>query len=221
MGRFVRMSSVFEACVHHRPVLINQISFNVQHVSREMKQWLCGGPTPACVTVIDSSLHSARTWNQRPDTDAMRRAEGRHIRYQLILRCIPGTEPTVSGLVHFVLYCKVRGSDLLSGRCPVNCRSELEQNGTKTCMGVKVIIFWFMDQLWFGLKGINSTLYDMDWFQLEWSQHVFTLNKSMDLLKLLWWFHCDFTIWLSFLLQIFHTIRCHWIIHSGSLNLGF
>lgn len=110
----------------------------------------------------------------------------------------PGTEPTVSGLVHFVLYCKVRGSDLLSGRCPVNCRSQLEQNGTKTCMGVKVIIFWFMNQLWFVLKGIYSTLYDMDWFQLEWSQHVFTVNKSMDLLKVLWWFHWDFTIWLSF-----------------------
>lgn len=57
-----RVSS--EACVYHRLLLINQISFNVQNISREMKQWLCGGLTPACVTVIDLSLHSAWTWNK-------------------------------------------------------------------------------------------------------------------------------------------------------------
>lgn len=136
-GSFCEDVVSFEACVYHRLLLINQISFNVQHVSREMKQWLCGGPTPACVTVIDSSLHSAWTWNQWPDMDAMRRAEGRHIRYQLILRCIPGTEPTVSGLVHFVLYCKVRGSDLLSGRCPVNCRSQLRAKRHQNMYGSK------------------------------------------------------------------------------------
>lgn len=63
-GSFCEDVVSFEACVYHRLLLINQISFNVQHISREMKPWLCGGLTPACVTAIDSSLHSAWTWTK-------------------------------------------------------------------------------------------------------------------------------------------------------------